>query len=167
MNFTIYNEGVTMKKLFVVLTILMSFNAFASSDAGFSDANSAVDALLRPLMAGASGIAASVSALPGEKATGNSLINQAKQTNPVRPLESSLDGLLANGGRLQSYMKTSEKVSLGGKVVKQTYDLYFTVGPKKIANFVIMQPTLTGGFHIMDAQFSNAASSGPANTIGN
>ena len=157
-----------MKKILFVLAILMSFNSFASSDAGFSDANSAVDALLRPLMSGASGISDSISALPGEKATGNNLINQAKQTNPVRPLESSLGSLLANGGRLQSYTKTQEKVSLGGKVIKQTYDLYFTVGPKKVGNFVIMQPTLTGGFHIMDAQFAPAAGTSTNNTtIGN
>lgn len=158
-----------MKKLFLVFSILMAFNCAQAAETNYPDADSAAQALFNPLRGGSSGISKSVSALPGETATGNTLIAQAKATNPVRPLQSSLSTILAGGGRLVSYTKTGEQQSLGGKVVKQTYNLFFTFGPTKVANLTIMQPTMTGGYLIMDAQFSNAPTQNgnTSNTIGN
>lgn len=137
--------------LFVLISSL-SGQAFAVGDDGFSSPNAAVKALLKPLTKGASGVKESITALPGEKDKNNALIQEAKEVSPERPLEAGLHSLLSKSGKLLYYRKRNEEVRLGGKMVKQYYDLYFQNGAKREAMIVILQPTLSGGYHIMDVQ---------------
>ena len=107
------------------------------------------------------GVPGTISSLPGQKDTTNPLIKQAKATQVENPLQASLVDTMRTNGPLMDYTKTGESVSMGGKVVKQFYDLRFLNGPKKQLMLRIMQPTLSGGYHIMDAQISDPADMGP------
>ena len=150
-------------KVLSILSVLMAITttqlAFAVGYEGFANPTSAVTALLKPLNKGLSGVSESVKALPGEKSTDNALIDKAKETNPTRPLEESLNSIMAKGGKLLYYRKSNEEVKLGGKMVKQFYDLYFQNGGKRTAMIVVFQPTLSGGYHIMDVQIDDQVKS--------
>jgi hypothetical protein len=133
----------------IILT-LMSSSAYAVSDNGFPSVDAAAKAFLTPLMQGTAGVSASMNALPGDTSKLSS-----KQQVVVNPLSSVLTETVTTNGKLMSYLKTSQQLLYGGKVVKQNYTLQFLNGPKKNLMLRIMQPTMTGGYHIMDAQITN------------
>jgi hypothetical protein len=147
-------------KLLQVLTVfltltLSSSSALAVGDDGYASVGAAADAFLSPLTKGVAGVPGAISALPGQRDTKNPLIAEAKKTLVENPLQSTLVGTMRVNGKLMGYRKTSESVSMGGKVVKQFYELAFLNGPKKQLMLRIMQPTLSGGYHIMDAQITD------------
>lgn len=142
-------------KAFPLLFIFIANFAYAVSDDGFPSVDAAATAFLQPLMKGVSGVSTSIKSLPGEKDTKNALIKEAKKTMPENPLQAMLVETMRTNGKLMDYSKTGQNVILGGKVVKMFYTLHFLNGPKKDLMLRIMQPTMSGGYHIVDAQISN------------
>jgi hypothetical protein len=139
-------------KLLQVLTVfltltLSSSSALAVGDDGYASVGAAADAFLSPLTKGVAGVPGAISALPGQRDTKNPLIAEAKKTLVENPLQSTLVGTMRVNGKLMGYRKTRESVSMGGKA--------FLNGPKKQLMLRIMQPTLSGGYHIMDAQITD------------
>lgn len=146
-------------KIYVLLlsTIIGLFGAesrgdspiFSKMDSGFDSPQAAADSFLSNLKNGRSGVRAAVNMLPGEQNRQNNLINEAKESLGERPIETELNSSLG-GDRLLSFLKTGQEVKFGGKLVKAFYDLYFEKSPVKKVTFLIMQPTMSGGYYIVD-----------------
>ena len=138
-----------------LLLFLTSSMAFAISDEGFDNPADAITAFLQPLSQGEKGIATSMSALPGQKQTKNALIQNAKQNYGERPLSSTLRTMIQQNGKIIAYRQTAQPTSrIGGKVMTYFYELTFQfANAKKNCMIKVVQPTLSGGFHIMDVQF--------------
>jgi hypothetical protein len=55
-------------------------------------------------------------------------------------------------------------LALGGKMVKLTYTLGFSGGPNKSIVFTVLQPNMTGGYHIMDTEINNPSAAASMQT---
>ena len=140
-------------KLFIIvlttISTIQTNSSFAGMDKGFDSPQAAADSFLSNLKNGKSGLKDAVDLLPGENERKNNLIEESKKTLGDRPIESQLSESLGSD-RLLSYRKTGQEVKFGGKLVKMYYDLYFEKSPNKQVTFLIMQPTMSGGFYIVD-----------------
>ena len=123
------------------MKILMIIGILAFGD-GFNSVDSACDAFLKPLMT-SNGAASAVSAL-----------NKDVNTKTENPMQSQLQTSLLANGKVTSYTLTSEKMSLGGKMVKRTYLVSFQSGLKTKVTLTLMQPALSSGYFIEDASFN-------------
>jgi hypothetical protein len=154
-----------------IIFLLIGLASWAAADStlqGYSSPNAAVVAFLNPLRQGLAGVPDAIAALSGTdqvspSPTPSSAVNlliansstAAMKANPTNnPLSSNLNQIIRAEGNLMSYRLTDQQNRLGGKMVKMSYNLYFSKGPMKEITFTVMQPTMTGGYHVMDTQIS-------------
>lgn len=143
-----------LANIFAIALFLLSSMSFAGEmDKGFSSPQAAVDMFLSNLKNGKAGLNQAIDLLPGETDRQNKLIEEAKKTSEERPIASALSQALGND-KLLSFKKTGQDVKFGGKMVKMYYDLYFAKSPTKSVTFLIMQPTMSGGYYILDVVIS-------------
>jgi hypothetical protein len=142
--------------IFAAALFLLSSTAtvFAGEmDKGFSSPQAAVDTFLSNLKNGRAGLSQAIDLLPGETDRQNKLIEEVKKSSEERPIESALSQAMGSD-KLLSFRKTGQEVKFGGKMVKMYYDLYFAKSPTKSVTFLIMQPTMSGGYYILDVVIS-------------
>jgi hypothetical protein len=159
-----------MKVSLTIAIALLAGQAFASGlDGGFTNADKAVSAFLQPAGPSAADKSLSVTPEQGKPAVGASGASgasvPARNDAVENPMSKQLSALVATQGKLISIRKTDEETKLGGKMIKQTYSLFFQRGGKKEATFTVMQPTMTGGFMVMDLtinDLTDAQSEDPA-----
>ena len=147
--------------LFSVFFLFQGINAKADlgMDEGFSSPQAVVDAFLSNLRAGSGGVESAVDLFAGEKIRKNDLILEAEKDLEKRPMEKKLKEKL-EGDPLVSYRKLGEEVKFGGKMVKMSYELFFKKSQPKNALFVVMQPTMSGSFYLMDVTISGKIDGG-------
>jgi hypothetical protein len=165
-----FHHLINMKStmVFILSLIACSLAQAATTGAlkGYSDPDSAVSAFLTPLESGISGVSQSVqsisvnSANPDPSTSKNALIKNSRTANTqaatANPMQSTLTSIMRVNGKLVSFQKTDQQIRYGGKMVKIFYDLYFLSGPKMEMMFTVLQPSLTGGYQVMDAQITNS-----------